>query len=62
MTGVDDDEREEALQAEVVERALGKRDVAVVRRVERTAEETCHSNSTASPGLTPAARSSSSVA
>jgi hypothetical protein len=46
----------------VLERSLGKRDMAVVRRVERAAEKTSHSNSTGSPGFTPAARSSSSVA
>ena len=62
VPGVDDDESKETLQGEVLERGLGKRDMAVVRRVERAAEETCHSNSTGSPGFTPAARSSSSVA
>ena len=57
-----DDEGQQPLQSEVVERRPGERDVSVVRRVERAAEEPRHSNSTESPGLTPAARSSSSVA
>src|SRR5262245_5627104 len=62
VSGIDDDEREQALEAEVVECRFGESDMAVVRRIERAAEEPCHSNSTGSPGFTPAARSSSSVA
>ena len=59
---IDDDEREQALEPEMLECGLRESDVAVVRRVECPAEEACHSNSTGSPGLTPAARSWSAVA
>src|SRR6185437_6849343 len=62
VTRVYDDQGEHALEAEVGDRRPGERDVPLVGRIERAAEEAGHSNSTKSPGLTPAARSSSSVA
>jgi hypothetical protein len=62
VPGVDDDEHEQPLQPEVLEGRLRERHMPVVWRIEGAAEESGHSNSTGSSGLTPAARSSSSVA
>jgi hypothetical protein len=62
VAGIEDDEDEELLDVEALERSLHQRHVAVVGRIEDTAVETCHSYSTWSPGRTPAARSASSGA
>ena len=63
--GSADDEHEQPVEPEAIDRLPGQDDMADVRRVERAAEEPgrhASSNSTTASGLIPAARSSSSVA
>jgi hypothetical protein len=65
VAGRGDDEHDEPVEPETPDRLLRQGDVAGMRRVEGAAEQPrghSSSNSTTASGLTPAARSSSSVA
>ena len=59
MARSDDDEDEDAVQAEVLDRRLDEGDVTLVRGIERAAEEAGHSTSTTSGSRMPAERSAS---